>query len=218
MHNKVIVLHLANVVFTTLKFLHGDYKAIVTDWVHKSGKPGPTQPHWNAQTPIKPKHVRNDCTICWTPRIAPSPCLFSMTWRRHTWKLVTVLPSRITKENSCFPQLTKYKSQTCHGWPFILFWQPGKYKVISRHRVREELRLEDHPVQPLPKQGQPEQVAQDGVQLGFGYLQRWRLHNLFGQPAPVFDTLTVKTVFLYVEVECPVLQSLILSGLQIQSL
>lgn len=45
MHNKVIVLHLANTVFTTLKFLHGDYKAIVTHWVHKNGKPGPTQPH-----------------------------------------------------------------------------------------------------------------------------------------------------------------------------
>lgn len=36
--------------------------------------------------------------------------------------------------------------------------------------------------------------------------------------APAFDTLTVKKVFPYVEVECPVLQSLILSDLPIQRL
>lgn len=121
MHNKVIVLCLANVVFTTSKFLHGDYKAILNDWLHKSGKPGSTQPRWNAQTPIKPKHVRNDCTVCWIPSIAPSPSLFSVTWKRHTWTLLTVLAFRITKENSRFPKLTKYESQTCDRWPFIVF-------------------------------------------------------------------------------------------------
>jgi len=38
---------------------------------------------------------------------------------------------------------------------------------------------------PLPKQGHPEQAAQDRVQVGFKYLQRRRLHNLPGQPDPV---------------------------------
>jgi len=38
---------------------------------------------------------------------------------------------------------------------------------------------------PLPKQGDPEQAAQDLVQAGLEYLQRRRLHNLPGQPVPV---------------------------------
>ena len=38
---------------------------------------------------------------------------------------------------------------------------------------------------PLPKQGHPEQAAQDLVQAGLEYLQRRRLHNLPGQPVPV---------------------------------
>jgi len=37
---------------------------------------------------------------------------------------------------------------------------------------------------PLPKQGHPEQAAQDRVQAGLEYLQRRRLHNLSGQPGP----------------------------------
>ena len=37
---------------------------------------------------------------------------------------------------------------------------------------------------PLPKQGHPEQAAQDRVQAGLEYLQRRRLHNLPGQPGP----------------------------------
>ena len=36
----------------------------------------------------------------------------------------------------------------------------------------------------LPKQGHPEQAAQDLVQAGLEYLQRRRLHNLPGQPVP----------------------------------
>ena len=38
---------------------------------------------------------------------------------------------------------------------------------------------------PLPKQGHPEQAAQDLVQPGLEYLQRRRLHHLPGQPVPV---------------------------------
>jgi len=37
---------------------------------------------------------------------------------------------------------------------------------------------------PVPKQGHPEQAAQDLVQAGLEYLQRRRLHNLPGQPFP----------------------------------
>ena len=37
---------------------------------------------------------------------------------------------------------------------------------------------------PLPKQGHPEQAAQDLVQAGVEYLQRRRLHSLPGQPEP----------------------------------
>ena len=38
---------------------------------------------------------------------------------------------------------------------------------------------------PLPKQGHPEQAAQDLVQAGLEYLQRRRLHSLPEQPVPV---------------------------------
>ena len=38
---------------------------------------------------------------------------------------------------------------------------------------------------PLPKQGHPEQGAQDSVQAGLEYLQRRRLHSLPGQLVPV---------------------------------
>jgi len=38
----------------------------------------------------------------------------------------------------------------------------------------------------LPKQGHLQQAAQDFVQAGLEYLQRGRLHNLPGQPVPVF--------------------------------
>jgi len=37
---------------------------------------------------------------------------------------------------------------------------------------------------PLPKQGHPEQAAQDRGQAGLEYLQRRRLHSLPGQPVP----------------------------------
>ena len=37
----------------------------------------------------------------------------------------------------------------------------------------------------LPKQGHPQQAAQDLVQAGLEYLQRRRLNNLSGQPVPV---------------------------------
>jgi len=39
----------------------------------------------------------------------------------------------------------------------------------------------------LLKQGHLQQAAQDLVQAGFEYLQRRRLHNVSGQPAPVLS-------------------------------
>ena len=48
----------------------------------------------------------------------------------------------------------------------------------------------------LPKQGHPQQAAQDLVQVGLEYLQRRRLHNLPGQPVPVSVTLRGKKFLL----------------------
>jgi len=44
---------------------------------------------------------------------------------------------------------------------------------------------------PLPKQGHPEQAAQDHVQAGLEYLQRRRLHNLPGQPVPCCSSIVI---------------------------
>ena len=45
----------------------------------------------------------------------------------------------------------------------------------------------DDLVRLLLKQDHPEQVAQDCAQLGFEYVQGWKLHSLSRQPGPVFD-------------------------------
>uniref|UniRef100_A0A8B9Q4U4 Transmembrane protein 19 n=1 Tax=Apteryx owenii TaxID=8824 RepID=A0A8B9Q4U4_APTOW len=58
----------------------------------------------------------------------------------------------------------------------------------------------------LLKQGHLEHVAQDPVQVGFEYLQGWRLHNLSGQPVPVLCHPHSKEVFHYVQLELPVFQ------------
>jgi len=57
---------------------------------------------------------------------------------------------------------------------------------------------------PLPKQGHPEQAAQDLVQVGFEYLQRRRLHNLHGQPVPWLPQS--EEVLPHVQTELPLLQ------------
>jgi len=58
---------------------------------------------------------------------------------------------------------------------------------------------------PLLKQGHPEQVAQDLVQVGFEYLQRRRLHNLPGQPVPVLRHPQREEVLPRVQTELPML-------------
>jgi len=59
---------------------------------------------------------------------------------------------------------------------------------------------------PLPKQGHPEQAAQDLVQVGFEYLQRRRLHNLSGQPVPGLCHPQREEVLPRVQLELPLLQ------------
>jgi len=58
----------------------------------------------------------------------------------------------------------------------------------------------------LPKQGLLEQVAQELVQVGFEYLQRRRIHNLSGQPAPVLCYPQSEEVLPHVQLELPMLQ------------
>jgi len=59
---------------------------------------------------------------------------------------------------------------------------------------------------PLPKQGHPEQAAQDRVQAGFEYLQRRRPHNPSGQPVPVLRHPQSEEVLPHVQMELPALQ------------
>ena len=58
----------------------------------------------------------------------------------------------------------------------------------------------------LPKQGHPEQAAQDRVQAGLEYLQRRRLHNLPGQPVPVLRHPQREDVLPHVQTELPMFQ------------
>ena len=59
---------------------------------------------------------------------------------------------------------------------------------------------------PLPKQGHPEQAAQDRVQAGLEYLQRRRLHSLTEQPGPGLRHPQREEVLPHVQLELPVLQ------------
>jgi len=60
---------------------------------------------------------------------------------------------------------------------------------------------------PLCKQGHLEPVVQDRVQMAFENLQRWRLHNLFGQPVPLLGHPHSTQAFLDVQSERPVFPS-----------
>ena len=61
-----------------------------------------------------------------------------------------------------------------------------KHRNHSTVEVGRDLWRSSGPT-PLRQEGHPEQVALDCVQSGVEYLQRRRLHNLSGQPVPVFD-------------------------------
>ena len=58
----------------------------------------------------------------------------------------------------------------------------------------------------LPKQGHLQQAAQELVQAGLEYLQRRRLHNLPGQPVPVFHHPQREEILPHVQTELPVPQ------------
>ena len=58
----------------------------------------------------------------------------------------------------------------------------------------------------LPKQGHPEQAAQDLFQVGLEYLQRRRLHNLPGQPGPGLCHPQREAALPRVQAELPLLQ------------
>ena len=53
----------------------------------------------------------------------------------------------------------------------------------------------------LPKQGHPEQTAEDLVQAGLEYLQRRRLHTLPGQPVPVLCHPQREEILPHVQME-----------------
>jgi len=59
---------------------------------------------------------------------------------------------------------------------------------------------------PLPKQGHPEQAAQDLVQVGLEYLQRRRVHNLPEQPVPGLHRPQREEVLPPDQLELPLLQ------------
>ena len=59
---------------------------------------------------------------------------------------------------------------------------------------------------PLLKPGHVEHIAQDLIQVGLEYLQRRRLHNLPGQPAPGLCHPQREEVLPHVQTELPVLQ------------
>ena len=63
----------------------------------------------------------------------------------------------------------------------------------------------------LPKQGHPEQAAQDLVQAGLEYLQRRRLHNLPGQPGPGLRHPRREEVLPHVQMELPVPQFVLIA-------
>jgi len=70
---------------------------------------------------------------------------------------------------------------------FIYPVQQGTFTESQNHRtlgVGRDLCGSSSPT-PLPKQGHPEQAAQDVVQAGLEYLQRRTLHSLPGQPVTI---------------------------------
>jgi len=59
---------------------------------------------------------------------------------------------------------------------------------------------------PLLKHGCLQQAAKDLVQVGLECLQRRRIHNLSGQPVPMFNHLQSDEFLPHVQTQLPVLQ------------
>lgn len=88
--------------------------------------------------------------------------------------------------------------------PRIMYWELCSWKCKHsscgqwNHGIPEmgqHLRRSPNPT-PYSEQAQFEQGAEGCVHLCFGYLQGWSIHNLLGQPVPVFDRPHSKKTFL----------------------
>lgn len=69
------------------------------------------------------------------------------------------------------------------------------HRIFEAGRTPLEIVLSD----PLLKQGQLWQIARDCIQLGFEYLQKWRLHHVPRQSIPEFDHCHSKKMFSCVQ-------------------
>ena len=115
--------------------------------------------------------------------------------------------------NTSFP-LPYDRFWTCtHVLKEVLLSSPGQDCVaqpIGYHRIIEwwgwKGPLWVTQSNPLPKQGHPEQAAQDLVQAGLEYLQRRRLHSLPGQPVPGLRHPQSEEVLPRGQLELPLLQ------------
>uniref|UniRef100_A0A8B9DDP6 Chromosome 16 open reading frame 72 n=1 Tax=Anser cygnoides TaxID=8845 RepID=A0A8B9DDP6_ANSCY len=87
----------------------------------------------------------------------------------------------------------------------------SSFALRITERPRWEGTSEDHPVQPPVEQDPLEHLAQDGIQVGFEYLQR-RLHNLSGQPVPVLCHSPSKEVPPHIGPEPPGLQFVLVAS------
>ena len=105
--------------------------------------------------------------------------------RKQFWSLAELFTYRKSSSTSAVVSFALTESQNGRGWKGPLWvTQPN----------------------PLPKQGHPQQAAQDLVQAGLEYLQRRRLHNLPGQPVPGLRHPQREEVLPPVQLELPLLQ------------
>ena len=102
--------------------------------------------------------------------LTSSPCLPSSSAASHPLPLAVLLSGRraFCSESALVKGLS------------VLTEESQNHRMF---RVGRDLCGSPSPT-PLPKQGHPEQAAEDRVQMGLGYLQRRRLHSLSGQPRP----------------------------------
>ena len=128
-----------------------------------AGRGGPVVSSWQ---PSRFELINSSCCSAQTFTVTWSVLKLTSVFLRRLWKQKDVHANRPVREERCLLEMILWDlcSQSGRGWQGPLWvTQPN----------------------PLPKQGHPEQPAQDLVQVGLEYLQRRRLHNLPGQPGPV---------------------------------
>ena len=89
-----------------------------------------------------------------------------------------------------------------HGSRAALITESQNHRIVGVGRALCGSSSPTH----LPKQGHPQQAAQDLVQAGLEYLQRRRLHSLPGQPGPGLHHPQREEVLPRVQLELPLLQ------------